>query len=264
MMEDDMKLQEHLQRITVGKEDPDKRLVFDPVTGKLKVQERPEARPDHTVNSSLASYGFFASCFRVASEKERITITETSGRIIDVETMHISCRSDTYQPGHNYAGVIIYQYDGKSDWRTANNTHCKSGYIVIQDTDSENVKKWIGEEPGQVHGAIYRNAFGESLKKAKVVGEGFALRKIRKEQFEVEKLEINSSVFNNPKGSVYHDHRRRMHELSEHCVGKIVEHWKNTGPNWFCRQRNFQVKEMLEDFDITPSHFSHCKLSDDK
>ena len=53
----------------------------------------------------------------------------------------------------------------------------KSGYIVIQDTDSENVKKWIGKECGQVHGAVYRNAFGESVKNAKVVGEGFALPK---------------------------------------------------------------------------------------
>ena len=53
------------------------------------------------------------------------------------ETMHISCKSDRYQSGHNYAGVILYQYNGKSDWRTANETHYKSGYIVIQDTDSE-------------------------------------------------------------------------------------------------------------------------------
>ena len=139
---------------------------------------------------------------------------------IRVKTMHISCQSDTYHPDHNYAGVIIYQYDGKSEWRTANNTHCKSGYIVIQDTDSENVKKWIGKEPGAVHGAVYRNAFGESVSEVNVVGEGFALRNGK---CEVEKFEINSSVFNNPKNSLYHDHRRRMHELSEQCVRKVVE-----------------------------------------
>ena len=244
-MEDDMKLQEYLQMIQRGEEDPDKTLVFDPVTGKLKVQERPTARPDYTVNWGIAKEGCFAGSFCVTPGKERITIAETSEGFINVETMHISCQSDTYQPGHNYAGVIIYQYDGKSEWTTANNTHCKSGYIVIQDTDSENVKKWIGKEPGQVHGAVYRNAFGESVKKS-VVGEGFAYRNGK---CEVEKFEINSSVFNNPTGSVYHDHRRRMHELSQHCVGKIVKHWKTTGPNWF-RQRNFQVKELLEDFDV--------------
>ena len=111
-----------------------------------------------------------------------------------------------------------------SEWRTVNNTYCKTGYIVIQDTDSENVKKWIGKEPGQVHGAVYRNAFGESY--AEVVGEGFAIRN--------GKFEMCSSVFNNPKGSAFHDHRRRMHELSEHCVRKVVEYWKTAGP---CRVR---------------------------
>ena len=42
-------------------------------------------------------------------------------RAIIVETMHISCKSDKYQKDHNYAGVIIYQHNGKSEWRTANN-----------------------------------------------------------------------------------------------------------------------------------------------
>ena len=113
---------------------------------------------------------------RIHSDMERIQKAETSEECIRLKTMHISCKSDTYYPGHNYAGVIVYQYDGKSEWGTANNTHCKSGYIVIQDTDSENVKKWIGKEPGAVHGAVYRNAFGESVSEVNVVGEGFALR----------------------------------------------------------------------------------------
>ena len=240
-------------------EQPKYKLEFDTQTGKLN------AVPVHDIDTNYISIemdntAFFGGCFMASPGKESIIMLESSEGFIDVETMHISCQSHTYQPGNNYAGVIIYQYDGKSEWRTANNTHCKSGYIVIQDTDSENVKKWIGEEAGQVHGAVYRNAFGESLKKAKVVGEGFAYRNGK---CEFEKFEINSSVFNNPKGSVYHDHRRRMHELSEHCVGKIVEHWKTNGSSYF-RQSNFQVKELLEDFDTTPSHFSHCKLSDDK
>ena len=117
-----------------------------------------------------------AALFTKMPRNESIRIRSTSEGDIDVETMHISCQSDMYQRGHNYAGVITYQYDGKSDWTTANGTRCKSGYIVIQDTDSENVKKWTGKEPGAVHGAVYRNAFGESVSKGNVVGEGFAYR----------------------------------------------------------------------------------------
>ena len=81
-----------------------------------------------------------------------------------------------------------------------------------------------------------------------VVGEGFALRNGK---YKVERFEINSGVFNNPKGSLYHDERRRMHELSEHCVRKVVEYWKTAGPSWV-RQRTFEVKKLLEDFDTTP------------
>ena len=221
-------------------------LQFDPQTGKLRVCTGPRAPdPDHVIRTEIAESAFFAGCFIVSPGNNSIIIGETSEGRIEVETMHISCQSDTCQPGHDYGGIIIYQYDGKSEWRTANNTHCKTGYIVIQDTDSENVKKLI-KEPGQVHGAIYRNAFGESVTKANVVGEGFA---VRNGESKVEKFEINSGVFNNPKGSIHHDHRRRMHEVSEHCVGKIVEYWKSAGPRWV-RQRNFEVKHLLDDFDL--------------
>ena len=233
------------------------KLEYDPDTGKLRIRKL-KTGPDHAIYPSFSEEGFFATCFSLTSGKESIRIPETSEGSIDVKTMHISCQSHTYQPGQNYAGVIIYQYNGKSDWRTANNTHCKSGYIVIQDTDSENVKKWIGKECGQVHGAIYRNAFGESVKEAKVVGEGFA---VRSEKHKVEKFQTNSGVFNNPNGSIYHDDRKRMHELSEHCVGKIVEYWKTAGPSWITRHRNFQVKELLEDFDRKPFH-DHCWLAE--
>ena len=185
-----------------------------------------------------------AAVFNHVPEKDKIVIIPKSHSKngVVLETIHISCKSDEYL-GHsfNYGGVIIYQYNGNSDWRTANNTHCKTGYIVIQDTDSENIKRWMSSEPGIVHGAVYRNAFGESVKDAEVVGEGFAVRN--------GKFEICSSVFNNPQGSAFHDQRRQMHELSRHCVKKVVRYWKRAGPSWV-KQRNFGVKQLLEDFDF--------------
>ena len=202
---------------------------------------------DKSVVTDFAKEGFFAVRCLAPFQKDKFVI-RSHEKEISLETLHISCKSHAYQPGRNYAGLIVYQYDGKSEWRTANNTHCKSGYVVIQDTDSEEVKKWIigdesGKEPGKVHGAVYRNAFGESVNVAKVVGEGFAIRN--------EKFEINSSVFNNPKDSTFHDSRRRMHEISEHCVKKITEHWQTAGLSWH-RQRNFQVKELIKDLPTIP------------
>ncbi|XP_028399173.1 uncharacterized protein LOC114522642 [Dendronephthya gigantea] len=211
------------------------------MTGKLFVK-KPNIKEDNTSVISFAQPRFFGGSFIAPSEKDKIVITPESydKKRVSVTTMHISCKSDMYNPSHNYGGVIVYQYDGKSEWRTANNTHCKSGYIVIQATDKEDVRKWENE-PGVVHGAVYRNAFGESVNDAEVVGEGFAMQN--------GDFKMYSSVFNNPSGSAYHDHRRRMHELSEHCVRKIVEYWKTAGPCWV-RQRNFEVKELLKDFDF--------------
>ena len=219
------------------------KLVFDCATGKLTVVPATDHDDDQSVCTGLDADGFFGGSFVAPPEKDKLVIFPTSynKEEVSVETMHISCQSDTHQPGREYGGVIIYQYNDKSDWRTANNTHCKSGYIVIQDTESENVKQWKTDEPGVVHGAVYRNAFGESVKDAEVVGEGFAFRRNGK-------FEMCSSVFNNPPGSAFHDHRRRMHELSEHCVRKVVEYWKTAGPSWV-RQRNFEVRQLLKDFD---------------
>ena len=233
-----------------------RKMEFNPQTGKLEVDEAGERAAVSA--TKMASSGFFGGRFTVPDDREHLIMGHTdrgftNGREITVESMHISCQSDTYQPGHNYAGVIIYEYDGKSDWRTANNTHCKSGYIVIQDTNSDKVKKWIGIEPGAVHGAVYRNAFGESVSNAHVVGEGFSLQ-----HEAVEKFGINSSVFNNPIGSDFHDHRRRMHELTEHCIRRVVEYWKTAGPSWIIR-RNFEIKQLLKDLPQESINKSTCE-----
>ncbi|CAB4035795.1 Hypothetical predicted protein [Paramuricea clavata] len=179
--------------------------------------------------------GFYGGNFVLSRSKDRIMIRSWLKQTVIIETMHISCKSDTYKKRHNYGGVIIYQYDGKSEWRTANNTRCKSGYIAIQDTDSENVKKWIGKEPGQVHGAVYRNVFGES-KTESVVGEGFAIQN--------GEIKFNSSVFNSPENSVFHDGQKWMNEWSKRCVRKIVKEWMTAGSSGV-KGRNFDVKQLL-------------------
>lgn len=180
-----------------------------------------------------------AAKLTVPSQKDKLVINVDGAENVVLKTMHLSCKSHSYRPGHKYGGLIIYQYNGNLEWRTANNTHCLSGYIVIQDTDSDSVKQWKEREPGQVHGAVYRNAFGESVRKVKVVGEGFAIR---------DRFEMVSRVFNNPLGSEFHDSRETMNEASVHCVRKIVDYWKRGGSSWVSRQRNFTVKELLKDF----------------
>ena len=166
-------------------------LVFDLPVSKFVYSFKSIDSVESQIVIPLACEGFFGGSFVESSAIDKITIKPKSWlkRTVIVETMHVSCKSDTYQEAHNYiARVIIYQYNGKLEWRTANNTHCKSGYIVIQDTESENVEKLKCKEFGQVHGAVYKNAFGESKKKS-VVGEGFVIQN--------GEIKFNSGVFNN-------------------------------------------------------------------
>ena len=210
------------------------KIQFDQRTGKLLVVKTNE-RATFSDDDSSGHVSDVSS----SAGREKLSISVDGEERVTVRTMHLSCKSDTYQSDRNYGGVIIYLYDGMSDWITANNTDCKSGYIVIQDTDSENIQRWMSTEPGIVHGAVYRNAFGESVKDAEVVCEGFSVRNGM--------FEISSGVFNNPPGSLFHDDFKIMHELSKHCVGKIVEYWKEMG-SCLRPSQTFEVKELLMDY----------------
>ena len=146
-----------------------------------------------------------------------------------------------------YAGIIIYQRNGESERTTANNTHCKTGYIVIQDTDSENVDEFKSKEPGVVHGAVYRNAFGESVDEVEVVGEGFSIQNGVQTLGLLVEFNNRSKVFNRPANSEWHDRKKNMHPVSEHCVRKVVNHWMTAGASFTSKKKNFKVKELMQD-----------------
>ena len=156
----------------------------------------------------------------------------------NVKTLHLSCKSDTYQKGeHTYGGIIIYGRNGQQEWRTANGTHCKSGYVVIMQTDTSSfrdLQRTWSDEPGKVHGIIYRKAFGESFNSVRAVGEGFGIMQGR---FKT----ISGAL--NPAGDGYPDRTRVLHEFSEKYVKALVEIWKNAGPGFRAKQ-NYDVKEL--------------------
>lgn len=155
-----------------------------------------------------------------------------------VSTLHISCQSDTYRGSEKkYGGIIIYSRNGASDWYTANNTHCKSGYVVIIQTDTKAFKdlqaSWPNE-PGRVHGIIYRKAFGESCKDLKVVGEGFG---IVDGEFKIISGALNAA------DDAYHDDSFLMNEDTARYVKALVNIWKRAGPN-FPERQNYSVWEL--------------------
>ena len=142
---------------------------------------------------------------------------------IHVETLHLSCSSDVYQPGHNYAGFILYSHNGQTDWRL-NGVHCKTGYIVILDTDSEKVRHWKELSPGQVHGAVYKCIFGEDPA-PDTIGEGFA--------FLGGEFRWNSWTFNGA-DTVYHDGRREISDMAGKYVQYVLTMWEREGSSVNC------------------------------
>ncbi|XP_078383532.1 uncharacterized protein LOC144666051 [Oculina patagonica] len=184
-------------------------------------------------------YGISAAAkVRHASDGSSFDIYSDSEPSFTVTTIHISCQSDTYRNGQPwYGGIIIYARNGQTNWRTANGTHCKSGYLVIMRTDTSEFeelrKKW--NEPGIVHGTIYRKAFGESCNDVTVVGEGFGIMD--------GKFTIQSGAFNPAHGDNYHDSSSLMHEDSARYVEKLVDIWKLAGPS-FPERQNYSVKEL--------------------
>ena len=184
----------------------------------------------------------FFSSFISAEEEETVLrlVSNPSPAYPDLpsfpfETIHISCKSDAYQgTDYCYAGVIIYSCDGKSKWQTANGTRCKSGYVVIMDTSTKEVKKYQGKSPGLVHGAVYRSAFGEECTERDVNAEGFSVMN--------GEFKINSGVFN-PAQDGYHDIKKYMHKLSARCIKKVVDKWMEAADDFY-GSRNFKIKDL--------------------
>ena len=72
--------------------------------------------------------------------------------------------------------------------------------------------------PGQVHGAVYWNVFGERAEVNKVIGEGFAYRN----------GEFQWNSFLNRSNDAYHDSVREISILGRICVESILKDWKET------------------------------------
>ncbi len=157
---------------------------------------------------------------------------------LEFQTIRLSCESHQYEPGKNYAGFILYGWENDSgdvleDWHL-NGKHCKSAYLVIQGSDSPDVKRYIGPAPGQVHGAVYWNVFGKGAVASRAVGEGFAL--VNGE------YKWNSWTFN-ANSDAYHDGSREISALAKKCVKQIEDDWKCIcGP---CAGKTYYVKKLL-------------------
>merc|ERR1712013_705122 len=70
--------------------------------------------------------------YEVAQDAEWLTFVSQSpgSESMVVKTLHVSCRSDKFDPKKNFVGFVIYKYLGQDAW-ILNNVRCKSGYIYF-------------------------------------------------------------------------------------------------------------------------------------
>ena len=153
-----------------------------------------------------------------------------------LKVVHLSSSCDIYRgENHNYAGFILYAHNGQTKWELNGRT-CEIGLLIIKDSESEAVKRHIGQAEGKIHGPVYMSVFNEDV--GNTVGEGFSVQKGT--------FEWNSGTFN-ARQDTYHDKERDISEVAKQCVSKVLKVWMKEGEE---RQhlpsvRRFTVKELL-------------------
>eukprot|EP01084_Bolivina_argentea_P126189 223472_1 len=148
-----------------------------------------------------------------------------AGGDIVLRNYHISCRSDhipkQLSVSTNMIGIVLYKYDGKTDWYL-NGVHCKIGYVIVKTVKS---LSHISTIAGTMHSKLYKKVFNEDLDakktlKKEIVGAGFAIKNGI--------LKFNSGTFNSNGKDEYHNDRRTMHVFEAIGIHSVLQKWRET------------------------------------
>ena len=199
----------------------------------------PESEHDTEETDSAQLYILAAAATSYDGETITIESDKSDYRDLSFGTIRLSCESDPCtSSAKNYAGFILYgcrdneKGEMKDDWYL-NGKHCKSAYLVVQDTDSPGVQACMkAGAPGMVHGAVYWNVFGRGRDVKKAVGEGFSLMNGT--------YKWNSYTFN-ANSDAYHDKRKEISGLAKRCVRNILDDWQRTS----ALGKTYIVKDLL-------------------
>ena len=96
----------------------------------------------------------------VNHRSEHLEIGSKHGGNIDVETMHVSCHSDSFTEGHDYIGLVLYEFYGETDW-TLNGRRIRSGYIYL--VRSDKLQKYSSLGIKSMHGRAYWDLFKQRI-----------------------------------------------------------------------------------------------------
>ena len=135
--------------------------------------------------------------------------------IIKIETIHISCSSDSYDAKEDMAGMLVYSFNDQQKFEL-NGHRCRTGYVLIKTT--KNVSH-VKSDQGIVHGSLFKWFYGMEPDN-RFIGAGFAIRG--------GKYQFNSSTFN-ARDDDYHDENRAMAESEIYLIKYTLEQLFVTG-----------------------------------
>ena len=151
-----------------------------------------------------------------------IEIVGKHGEIIEVKSMHISCKSGKFSEANNYIGLVLYQYYGQNEW-TLNGKRIRAGYIYLVKSDS--LMKYSNN--GTIHAKAYYDLFKTDLPPpGKLVATGIV--------FENKTWTQNSRTFNEVQT------RYTCEGVTEfEIVKKAIENWnQGGGQNFYPKGQN--------------------------
>eukprot|EP01084_Bolivina_argentea_P277520 473808_1 len=176
----------------------------------------------------------------VEESKDHIKfMNKNNKKSITIYSYHISNKSDKFEKGSAMIGIILYQYNNKSEWEL-NGIHCKSGYIYLCKTD--NLTDIDSFPINTKHAKCYKKLFDQDPDYTKLVAAGCGYLKDVKVDNQW-KWKYMSGTFNAPthcnKRNVkiaktfpnyefkdeWHDNDRKMHKIEEKWLNKTIEQW---------------------------------------
>eukprot|EP01083_Nonionella_stella_P211489 764632_1 len=168
-------------------------------------------------------------------EKNDCVVIENKNKTksIHVYSYHISCQSDAFDGISDMLGIVLYEYEGKTEWKL-NGIRCKSGYIYL--CQSKNLKNISSKPVNSWHARCYKKLFNQDPDFTKLIAGGFA--------FQDGQWKFSSGTYNAPNGRKdkikkyykldrfiddWHDNNRDMNPSEIKWIENTINKWVESG-----------------------------------
>jgi cold shock CspA family protein len=173
---------------------------------------------------------------------------------IEIKDIRIASRSDKFDPEKNYVGLIIYLWDGKSEFQHENE-HYRTGDIYIKETNwiLENTPERKGRD-NDSHGRLFHWIFG-CWEKVKLNFSGGSFSYLNG-KWNFDSRTCNTMNSNNDDG--YHSIDRKLNEFEEQLIQNVCNKLYENDQWSRLPEARVSIAWLL---DLSPKSYASEKLS---